>query len=109
MVYCEIRDTNWTPCEIIRTIDPNVSMISFGVMILGSGTARIDSVFLEVIPETKPSSASAAFRRAERCPGKEYATALEKFIQRRGSLTQNYHDQIPARLRYQDKRSFSIQ
>jgi hypothetical protein len=59
MVYQEIRETTWTECKIVRAIDSTASTISFGLMVIGSGSARIDGFFVDVLPETEGKSAFA--------------------------------------------------
>lgn len=52
----EIRDTDWTEYEAIRSIDAASSTISFGVGLNGSGSVRVDGMALDVIPEGQPLS-----------------------------------------------------
>ncbi len=54
----EIRGATWTGYEVTRTIDPGSDTITFGLSTSGKGSARIDEVFLDVVAEGKPASAS---------------------------------------------------
>ncbi len=50
----QVRSAEWTGYEITRTIDAGSATVSFGLSLSGSGSARIDSLFLDVLPQGPP-------------------------------------------------------
>lgn len=56
----EIRGQEWAEYDAIRPIDPASSTMSFGLMLNGTGSARIERVRLDIVPDGEAMPLSVA-------------------------------------------------